>query len=153
MLQHADMFVLATPVGNEGESTAPVTSTPVAERRAPQAGMGVLEGVGEALCEVLLLGVTLGVTLGETLGEGETLGVTETEGVMEDEKEGCAGPTKTVLPLVATTPVQLASSKQVLVKVWKTKAVVLTVVAFCCLVTFWKMAQQAETLALATPAG
>ena len=57
MLQHAEMFVLAMPVGNEGRSTAPVTSTPVAESKVPQAGMGVLEGVGEALCEALCEGL------------------------------------------------------------------------------------------------
>ena len=140
--------------------------------------MGVLEGVGETLIdvvrladrlsEVLMLGVTLsevlllGVTLavavaaavtdGETLGEGETLGVTEAVRVTVGVKEGCVGPTKMAVEF-ATVPFQLESRKQVRVAFWKTKAVVLTVVAFWRLVALWKVLQQAETLELATPAG
>ena len=83
MLQQAETLELATPAGKAGERTAPVTSTPVAERRAPQAGMGVLEGVGETLGEVLLLALGVG-----DAAVGETLGVTETVRVTEGEKEG-----------------------------------------------------------------
>ena len=130
---------------------APVDALALTLAVAPPAPLTDGEGEVLRLREAVML--RLGLTLPLNEAEGVMEGEMEVEGVMEDEKEGCAGPTKTVLPLVATTPVQLASSKQVLVKVWKTKAVVLTVVAFCCLVTFWKMVQQAETLALTTPAG
>ena len=93
MLQQEETLELATPAGKASERTAPVTSTPVAERKAPQAGTGVLENVGETLGDALLLGVTLGevllldATLGEVLLLGVTLGVVLLLGVTLGETE------------------------------------------------------------------
>ena len=86
-LQQADRLLPATPAGYEGESTAPVTSTPVADRKAPQAGTGEGEALAERLVEVLgeVLDEALACALREPLGEeaGAALG----------ESEGSGGPT------------------------------------------------------------